>query len=549
MSLVKNSYRILIFKKLSCNSIDQFKAITLFKVMALVLLLIALSLTLLPYHYLINRQLIDDSFYEFTIAYNIGTGKGITIDGHLPTNGFQPAFVFLISPIFWLLKGDKYLAIRLIFLVHFVFYIAAAFLFAIIARKAFRGIIGYSEEFAFWCVFLLYLSNPEITSLHFNGLETGCLLFFYSMLWWYYQKTGLQRWRDYIIFGILLGLTILVRIDVVFLVIIISLFQFFHPSSIPFRIRLGRFLLIAGLALIISSPWWLYNLLVFGNFQPTSGLAQKLWAIDFPRVKTALQILINHLSPFNYSSLFWLPTKFVNYNYLVIFLDIFHLFLLIGGIFILLSNRHSLSLRLDLDKKYFRRSIIFGLLLAIFGLVLLLYYTLSSWALFFYHRYFCVFLLFGILLSGVITGILFTRYPKLVIYFFIAVTILISMKYIFTVIKSRIKPYVSPQLKLVQDFVPEREYVGAGQSGRLGYFRERTINLDGKVNFYALRCQDITWDHQKGMPEFLRKNNINWICDWRPFIVKYLGKDPIIYGWRLIKEDSGWYLYHYEGSQ
>ncbi len=38
------------------------------------------------------------------------------------------------------------------------------------------------------------------------------------------------------------------------------------------------------------------------------------------------------------------------------------------------------------------------------------------------------------------------------------------------------------QLALVQRYVPKDAEVGAAQSGTLGFFRDRVVNLDGKVN-------------------------------------------------------------------
>ena len=53
-----------------------------------------------------NGFLYDDSFYAFKIASNIANGHGVTFDGINATNGFQPLYVFLLVPIFWLLRPD-----------------------------------------------------------------------------------------------------------------------------------------------------------------------------------------------------------------------------------------------------------------------------------------------------------------------------------------------------------------------------------------------------------------------------------------------------------
>ena len=53
-----------------------------------------------------NGYLYDDSFYAFKIAQNIASGHGATFDGVHPTNGFQPLYVFLLVPLFWLFGSN-----------------------------------------------------------------------------------------------------------------------------------------------------------------------------------------------------------------------------------------------------------------------------------------------------------------------------------------------------------------------------------------------------------------------------------------------------------
>lgn len=65
-------------------------------------------------------------------------------------------------------------------------------------------------------------------------------------------------------------------------------------------------------------------------------------------------------------------------------------------------------------------------------------------------------------------------------------------------------------VKWVQGNVPELQWVGAPQTGTLGFFHDRTINLDGKVNPYALRAI-----LEKGnVLEYVRNSKINYIADW-----------------------------------
>jgi len=57
--------------------------------------------------------------------------------------------------------------------------------------------------------------------------------------------------------------------------------------------------------------------------------------------------------------------------------------------------------------------------------------------------------------------------------------------------------------------VPESAWVGALQSGTLGYFHDRTINLDGKVNPDALVARQTN-----KIGDYIQQKNIEYIVDW-----------------------------------
>jgi hypothetical protein len=73
--------------------------------------------------------------------------------------------------------------------------------------------------------------------------------------------------------------------------------------------------------------------------------------------------------------------------------------------------------------------------------------------------------------------------------------------------------------------VPENAWVGAVQTGTLGYWHDRTINLDGKVNPHALRAR-----MEKGhvLDYVAEDTEIEYIADW-----------PGIAGWVKMPEGSG----------
>lgn len=64
----------------------------------------------------------------------------------------------------------------------------------------------------------------------------------------------------------------------------------------------------------------------------------------------------------------------------------------------------------------------------------------------------------------------------------------------------------------VRDNLSEQTWVGAVQTGTLGYFHVRTLNLDGKVNVQALRAREA------GTSAFYRyvveEQRVEYMVDW-----------------------------------
>ena len=50
--------------------------------------------------HIVLRCTSDDAFYYFRIAHNIATGRGVTFDGEILTNGFHPLWMALVTPLF-----------------------------------------------------------------------------------------------------------------------------------------------------------------------------------------------------------------------------------------------------------------------------------------------------------------------------------------------------------------------------------------------------------------------------------------------------------------
>jgi hypothetical protein len=78
------------------------------------LAILPLSFAFRPGRWVVDRPVTEDAYYALSVSRNIAEGKGVTIDGSTPTNGFQPLFVFACVPLFALAGHDRILAIRLV---------------------------------------------------------------------------------------------------------------------------------------------------------------------------------------------------------------------------------------------------------------------------------------------------------------------------------------------------------------------------------------------------------------------------------------------------
>jgi hypothetical protein len=246
------------------------------------------ALVLRPAAHVYDMPLTEDGYYSLSVARNLAAGNGLTIDGVNLTNGFQPLFTIVESGAFALAGGDEILAMRLVMLFSWLFHIAGTVTVAAIARDAWPAKVGAEERTRRgWIAGFLYVAAPLMLNHAYNGLETGCVMFFYAACWRWMQVDGDRSWPGLAAFGALIGLMVLARIDAAFLAVVLGLNELRRSRSLGLPTMLARGAVMGGTALLISSPWWLYNQLYFGSPMPTSGTAQQEWALAWLRFEFA----------------------------------------------------------------------------------------------------------------------------------------------------------------------------------------------------------------------------------------------------------------------
>lgn len=516
------------------NYLHRYHIHRAFWILLVLVALVPLALVIRPGESVADAPLTEDGYYVFTIARNIAQGQGIVIAEDTLTNGFQPLFTFLAVPSFWLAGDDTYLAIRYMLILHWLIQLVTAAVLGHIVSQSF-AIQNDQKPFFFAITALLYLASLFVFLQHFNGLETGFLLLMYGITWRYYQMARLDSTRDLLILGALAGLVVLSRIDAVFFVIVLSLSFFFvaSPSS-NWTHRIQRFGLVAGAAFLVSLPWWAYNLLVFGNLMPSSGLAQQGWDLTASRLGASLFYVVQVLLPF-------VPFMYIHQiNPMLSFL--IQAGCVGGGAFFLWRDMPHLRRHISEQwqtREVTRRTIAFGGCLLVSGLFLVVWYTLSSSADYFYGRYFTPLVLVSLASLGALASWAYQKYPRTIMggLALIAMPLILSAPLRYFDLVFTDSPHYHDQLALVQEHVPEDSYVGAFQSGTLGYFRERVVNLDGKVNPEALR-------YRSNMQVYLDRRGIVWLCGWE--IPERMGwtDDNGTGDWEVVDQSGNVTLYH-----
>lgn len=213
----------------------------------------------------------DDTAYFYKIAWNVVKGKGFTFDGINPTNGFQPLWLYVLLPLAWYFQDafpEDYFRAALAYQAFFVLVSGVLLFFTL------RKVWHLSSALVAAAMFFL------LSRFYFiNGMETGVLLLCCVLVLSYalHHKIFFQsNPKAALGFGGLLGLLLLARLDMIFL---IAVLYFFALGRLWRLWRRGErisaatvdvlFSLIA--LILVSAPYFVYNKLAFGAIMPISG--------------------------------------------------------------------------------------------------------------------------------------------------------------------------------------------------------------------------------------------------------------------------------------
>ncbi len=445
----------------------------------------------------------EDGYLMLTVARNVALGRSLTIaEGTIRTNGVQPLVTFAWAGVHRLCGNERLAALRAIVIVQFVVALLTALFVALLARDAFRD-RPWRNAGALLAA-SLWFASPLTLRHTSNGLETGpyvcaiAAILLIDLRW--LARSGIRA----AVLGVLLGVLFLVRNDAVFF---IFAFLFAEVRGIgradpddgrqPVTRRLAHAAITAVASLAVASPWLIYNARVFGDIVPVSGRAQNLNAgigdslVALPRVLAEYAWMATPLPAKLDGDCWWALITTVA---------------LVGAVAVTIRRCRRAGLTLHRWM---------ALLLVHSGL-LGAYYGLFFGAAYFLSRYLFPLSLITVLLpciwvmpdtrpahqrSGTRVGLLVATASALTLLVTIAAGRLYS--------RSAVHPH-SQVVQWVSEHLTPDAWVGAPQSGTLGYFHDRTINLDGKVNPQALNAR-----HDNRLFHYIVDDTpIEYLADW-----------------------------------
>ena len=459
----------------------------------------------------------EDGYLMMTIARNLALGNGMsTAEGWIPTNGTQPGFNFVEALCFWLVGGQRRAGVLVIELVQCAVAMLAAWsLFALgrgILRERSWGTRAAALAAAIW------YASANVVPHTMNCLETGAyvLMILTSVGRWHALWEKAQQLDEALLaraagVGAVLGATFWIRIDAIFLIGALTALHvtWAWPQGRRRRLaRLGESLVAGCVSLAIAMPWLLYNRIRFGHFTPISGLAESGgsgWFHNTALLPAALFRYVTLVGPIPHEMSTRTPVILVC-----------SAIILAWGYLVLLAVRGARS------RERWLLAVTAVLLAALSG-----YYGMAFGAGHFLDRYLFPASPF-IALIGVSLLVataearpaarLGHRWLSAMGAVLLAATVGLNLR----AYRQGDQHMHFQVVAWAERHVPSQTWVAAVQTGTLGFFHDRTVNLDGKVNPEALAMRVGT----DRVPEYVvdsrwgaTRQTIDYLLDWQGMAV------------------------------
>lgn len=442
----------------------------------------------------------EDGYLMLTIARNLALGRGLSIEaGTTMTNGTQPLMTFVYGGLFWWVDGDRTAGVALAQVVGLVVAILAALLLYRLANTALKGDPDGQTLAA--VVAATWYVSPLSTRFTQNCLETGATTLVPLLLALFFLRRKLDFDRpwpvgDCVAIGGLLGLAFWIRNDAVLASVAVC--SALLLSGVGRRgPGLGRRVLesasVGTTALLVVSPWLVYNHLLFGSIVPVSGISQGAEGLAENLVRVPA-ILAEQIS-----MVMLIPVRWETRPIVLVAASLAVLVWLLGVF------REAASME-RAGRQWLG-------LLAVWATLHVGFYGVIYGAGYFMGRYLFPLSTWTALLSVWLVHRVWQRagspQPRLLAPLCLAAIVIVSIGLDARMFRRGRNNGHFQIVEWVDRHVPEDVWVGAIQSGTLGFFHDRTFNLDGKVSPPALRAklEGRTFDYVLSHP-------MQYLVDW-----------------------------------
>lgn len=501
-----------------------------FFVLILANIVLRLIIVIQPIDKLIEYVIADDMFYYLTIAKQFLAGNGISFDGLTRTNGFHPLYMGLTIIVQFLIQ-NKEVVVRALLILSACWGIITGLILAFIVHK-----LTHQPLMAL-ITFVAYAYNPFVISQDLNGLETSLYGMFLSLSFLVYLIIKLKDTDDFkywVWLGVLVGLTLLARTESIFFPLIIIGDVLWLASQKKLTRKKFTNYIIAGItALVIISPWLIWNFYNFGTVQQDSGKIFPLrksiiFEESLGHPPTAVDMGKEMVKSFGWN-IYILGNMLAGIPYTVPKRLLIFFIVLPGVMFGFLIGRFKWSKQVFL---LHLKPFLFGIG---FSILVFSYYT-------FYHqashwRYFYALLIVSLPMAVLYLNS-FNIHERISKRAFITLLLtlvlfltLSSLTLVFIQKNYPAQKQVLSAARWISQNLPEDSRVGAFNAGILGYWSDRQIiNLDGVVNkdMYEVLAKKQLWS-------YIKQKRIQYLCDH---------ERTMIDNFRVFS--NGWDQHHFE---
>ena len=489
-----------------------------------------IAVLLKPFPEINGYAIPDDAYLSLDIARNFANGKWFFY-GDGTTSGFQPLYVFLMTPVFMIFKNDLITPVYVSIIIQNLFgYGTIYFMYRILKNV-------FDDDYSPFLSVLLFILLPVSIINMGNGLETSISFFFFVLFFYYlykFQKEEFDKitFRQLFVLGVLVGVAMLARIDNIMIIPGLMFWLITRGKGTKFIKQLLSFL--SG-SVVVYLPYMILQYSFTVDFFPVSGKAVHHIGQDMVR-----NYAVGNSNLFELIRLS-LQNIYMNYSVVIIFA-------LVGTLVYRIKS---------FACPWFGQSLKHHAPLVFTSLLLFFAYTFYLNAYWFYSRYFFTLSLFFAVITAFIINLLVhsfsTQAAKKILAVVLAVLFIApNLK------RSGFKDFFLTDFKKqgyekigewVNNKFPVGTVIGCVQTGAIGYFSDdkTVINLDGVVNKEAYDAIQ-----NKDLMNYIRSKKIEYFIDWDinyEFVARNSNGfhetdlQPLEPAGRLITWGYPWYVY------